>query len=261
MIFAKMDVTLRDHAKLIKAIGKVGWGALGVYAWAMMYLRAAETEDGVLADDVVELSMPNQKDTKKIIAALVDVGLLVRRDAGGGSGGGGYYLDKYETKNETKAVIAERRAATAERVTRYRGVRNGVTGPSVTLLHPQTENAFVPGSDSDSVLRSDQGVQGGMAPLPSDAQVTPALRMIFDGVVMNTGARLEIDREWGKFKSNAAIKLKVSGNWTESWRVWLGDAAMYAKRDALRDQRGSSVRPDPPKPPSHKPFTPLRRVP
>ena len=173
MIFAKMDVTLRDHAKLIKAIGKVGWGALGVYAWAMMYLRAAETEDGVLADDVVELSMPNQKDTKKIIAALVDVGLLVRRDAGGGSSGGGYYLDKYETKNETKAVIAERRAATAERVTRYRGVRNGVTGPSVTLLHPQTENAFVPGSDSDSVLRSDQGVQGGMAPLPSDAEVTP----------------------------------------------------------------------------------------
>ena len=57
-IFAKLDVTLRDHDRLLKAIKSVGWGALGVYSWAMMYLREKQSETGVLSDEVIDMSMP-----------------------------------------------------------------------------------------------------------------------------------------------------------------------------------------------------------
>lgn len=291
MIFAKLDVTLRDHAKLLKAIKRVGWGALGVYAWAMMYLRASETEDGILADDVVDLSMPNQKDTKKIIDALVDVGLLVRREGGGGPGGGGYYLDKYETKNETKAVINERRAATLARVTRYRDGRNAVTGASVTPLHPPTQNAFVPGSDSlsDSVLDKQEGMQGEAPPAAKPKQ-PGALGMEIEtfrlGVVDGSGspcasfnrfALEDITRgiaahapkcdtaeqllAWlrGSAAEFARAYLAIigtnfhPGNHPSKWVAWLDKGRPVAVAG------GAPARPEPPKPPSHTRFTPMRR--
>ena len=148
MIYAKLDVSFRDHERLAVAMHDAGWGVLGVYAWALMYLRGFESSTGILSDAVIAINMPRQKDTAKLIAALVGAGLWERREDAKG-----YYVRNYEKKNETKEEINERRAATNARVAKHRG---GVGN----AFHKNKSGALVPDSDSDSVFGSDLPEEG-----------------------------------------------------------------------------------------------------
>jgi hypothetical protein len=158
MIFVKLDVSLRDHDKMLRAIRKVGWGALGVYSWALMYLRDHETETGVISDEVVSLSMPNQSDTARIVTALVEANLWVRDEDRGG-----FYVRNYEAKNETKTVINERRAATSDRVTRYRQTRNALQ-PSVTNVDVTQQRERESKSQRESKREEEKDTDGAKSP-------------------------------------------------------------------------------------------------
>ncbi len=168
MIFAKLDVDITDHPKAIEA----GPAAFGLWAWALAYCRKHEL-DGAIGIGAVRHALGGDPGNLALADKLVEVGLWANRD-------GGWTVLNYASKNETKAGIAERRAAD-----RARKAPRVIPPPppfrEESKRAPLIEVVGIPGSDSGS--DSDSGsVLGGSAegngrqtPPPKDIQITPEL--------------------------------------------------------------------------------------
>lgn len=146
MIYAKVDVKLRDHIRAQRA-----GVAMATWTWGLLYVREQET-DGVIHAEALERSWC-PKEAKAHAATLVLVGLWEKHDEG-------WRICRYEDKNDTKKVIAENRQRVRERVAQFRrnSHRNGLPSEDVTRYSSVT-NETVPGSSSRSSFKSSEEIK------------------------------------------------------------------------------------------------------
>jgi hypothetical protein len=139
MIFAKLDVCMPTHPKFIDA----GPAAVGYWAAALAYVRGHDL-DGMLPDTALGVLLAvGTAEGRELSDRLVSVGLFQRVR-------GGYLIFNYASKNETKAQVETRRAATRERVAKSRGkatangsAHDAVTDENVTPDVTRASNANV----------------------------------------------------------------------------------------------------------------------
>jgi len=101
MIFAKVDVELRDHVRAARA-----GAAMGTWLWALLWTRAKEL-DGFVALEALRGSWVGADRARKDLDRLAEVGLVEVVS-------GGWMLLGYAEKNETREAVSERRRATRE---------------------------------------------------------------------------------------------------------------------------------------------------
>lgn len=157
MIYAKVDVELRDHPKALAA-----GNAMATWTWGLLYVRSKET-DGFIPKAALRGAWVGSAEALKHAATLVQVSLWEAVD-------GGWRICKYELKNDTKAAIAENKARVRERVTAHRDrVRNALQTPAAA--------AFVPGSGSYSGSNSDQEIKipEEIPPRAREPEATPSM--------------------------------------------------------------------------------------
>jgi hypothetical protein len=106
MIFAKVDVTLPHHQRVLRLPKDKRDAALGLWLRALCYTRGQEL-DGFCP--LEELEAPG---STEIIDWLVTVGLLAREEQDGVHG---VRVLRYELHNETKAEIESRKLADRQR--------------------------------------------------------------------------------------------------------------------------------------------------
>lgn len=202
MIFAKLDVTLTRHHRLLRIPkGARRASALGVYAAAIMYSREHELDGWLPLDAIDGVATP------QALKDLVDVG-LVERDDGDGPGEGLRVL-RYDAKNETRAVIDARREATRKRVTDFRRNARG------NALHPPLPTSdvtgAVPGSGSPSVCLSGSGESSRGGPALADPTVAEFdLDALERGIAVATGAPCHFDRRFREVSAWAEIFARCS---------------------------------------------------
>lgn len=158
MIFAKVDVKLRDHERAHQA-----GPAMATWTWGLLYARDQET-DGFVPALALRGAWVGEKVALQQAKRLVQVGLWMVDDERDG-----WRICRYDQKNDTKAAIEQRRQETRERVARFREARNA----SVTRYTDAgngVSNGVVPGSGSPSGSGSDSS--SGRDPEP-DRSPTP----------------------------------------------------------------------------------------
>lgn len=240
MIYAKVDVKLRDHERAHRA-----GAAMATWTWALLYVREQET-DGFIPDVALRGAWVGERDALKHAATLCLVGLWEKTD-------GGWRITKYDSKNDTKASIDARRAEARDRMGRVRANR-------VRTSHEPrgSEQSAVPGSRSGSVEVRDQvGVlsrpaserpdPGGKAPDWWDA--------VLATIGMNTGVDLEPGTAWLRYAGHRHGKgLPATREDALYWlptvmvpeaKKSLADAARQRERDAKFDRQraGAFVEP------------------
>lgn len=147
MIFAKVDVELRDHVKAARA-----GSAMGTWLWALLWTRAKEL-DGFVAAEALRGSWVGIDRARKDLQKLVEVGLAEVSD-------GGWTLLGYAERNETREDIRKRRESAIERKARSRGRNTNVsrvtdasdapvTDVAVTLPDPDPEPEPEPEPEPD----------------------------------------------------------------------------------------------------------------
>lgn len=142
MIYAKVDVKLRDHERAHRA-----GNAMSTWLWALLYSREQET-DGYIADAMIRLAWAGEAEARKHARKLIEVELW-EADAERG----GWRVCRYSDKNETRSSIAVRRAEAADRMTRVRANRMRTPSPCSSEHPPNTrsvDRTAVPGSGSGS---------------------------------------------------------------------------------------------------------------
>lgn len=107
MIYARVDVDLRDHERAHRA-GE----AMSTWLWGLLYSRAQET-DGRIPSVALRGAWVGEAKALEHARALVDAGLWTVIT-------NGWEIVGYAIKNETKAAIAERRLAEREKKAKYR---------------------------------------------------------------------------------------------------------------------------------------------
>ena len=127
MIHARVDVELRDHERAHRA-----GPAMGTWLWCLLYTRAKEL-DGFVPRVALRAAWVGEERALEDMATLVSVDLAVECNAVGNKGDG-WTLTNYAPRNETKAEIDARRAATARRVKKHRAPRMPEVLGDVTLL-------------------------------------------------------------------------------------------------------------------------------
>ena len=127
MIHARVDVELRDHERAHRA-GR----AMATWTWCLLYTRAKEL-DGFVPAVALRAAWVGEEQALLDMAVLVETGLAVECNAVSNNGHG-WTLTNYAPRNETKADIDARRAATAHRVRRHRGSKTPAVSSDVTLL-------------------------------------------------------------------------------------------------------------------------------
>lgn len=145
MIFAKVDVTLPSHHRMLKIPRGDRAACLGVWLAALCYSRGAEL-DGLCPAEALDVLAP-----ERAITLLVSVGLFASKTVDGVR-----YVEvlKYAEHNETKAEIANRVKATKKRVSEFRK-RARSRNTIGNALQVRISNENVPGSGSDSGSDSD----------------------------------------------------------------------------------------------------------
>lgn len=217
MIYAKVDVKLRDHARAHRA-----GVAMATWTWALLYVREQET-DGFVPDIALRGAWVGERAAREHARKLVEVGLWDEAEEG-------WRIRRYDEKNDTKDAIAARREETRERVARFRrnGSRNAVTEGACNALLTQPSAALVPGSRSRSGSeRSDsrEGVQGeGLRPIRPDEPLTAARAGYVETVRMGTGANLDAEAIWRNYVNDRIAKSMVFGSEgaiDADWRKWV----------------------------------------
>jgi DNA-binding CsgD family transcriptional regulator len=227
MIYAKVDVKLRDHERAHRA-----GAAMATWTWALLYAREQES-DGFVPDVALRGAWTGEKQAKRDAEKLVEVGLWEHADRG-------YRICRYEAKNDTKESIAARRKETRDRVAAYRkGVTryNGVTNANVA----EGESVLVPGSRSLS--GSDQGGAGGRRALRPDEPLTDQRRKDFDALTF-LGRPRDIDAEWRTFVDNRIAGSKLfegEGAIDGDWRNWVRRGNQFAAKEEPKNG-GASAR-------------------
>ncbi len=80
--------------------------------------------------------------------------------------------------------------------------------------------------------------------MPAGLELTQARREVCTGICMTSAAQLDVELEWGKFKSYQIANVKESANWDESWSIWLRNAVGF-ERGRRRSRAPSSPRVQP----------------
>ncbi len=137
MIFAKVDVKLRDHHRAQRA-----GAAMGTWLWGLLYVREHQT-DGVIPDVSLRYAWVGEKAARRDAARLVEVGLWEDLS-------GSWRICRYSDKNDTAEDIAKRRAEARERMQRVRLNKQRTNGEP-----PRNCVTEVPGSGSGSGSGSD----------------------------------------------------------------------------------------------------------
>lgn len=155
MIFCKVDVDFYDHPRFLA----VGPEATGLWLAALAYTRKHELDGVVPLAAFLGFFGGDRERNERSRVTLCDAGLMTTE-------GQMIRLLGYDQKNETKAVVAERRAANAARkaLSRERS-RNQSRIPSRVTDH--VTNAIRPGSGSVNGSGSDlspERIQGEPAP-------------------------------------------------------------------------------------------------
>lgn len=144
MIFAKIDVELRDHEKA-HAAGT----AMGTWTWALLWSRA-KLRDGFVASEALRGAWAGEKQARADLARLVTVGLAEVAP-------GGWMLLGYAEKNETRVDVERRQEEGRARKARYDAKRNAsrarVTDAEVTRYERGT-NTTEPEPEPEPDLRS-----------------------------------------------------------------------------------------------------------
>lgn len=216
MIYAKVDVKLRDHVRAHTA-----GPAMATWLWALLYAREQES-DGFIPSVALRLAWSGEKQARRDAEKLVDVGLWERGDDG-------WRICRYEAKNETASAIAQRRKDARERMQSVRANRER-TNNNVR----EGERSVVPGSLSGSDL---QGGAGGMRALRPDEPLTPQRRKDFEGLTSTTGRAREIEVEWRGFVDHRISTSKLFEGEPAidaDWRNWVRRGNQYASKLGLQ---------------------------
>ena len=226
MIFAKVDVDLRDHPKAQRA-----GVAMATWLWGLLYARGHQT-NGEIPGYALRGSWSGEKQATKDADALVAAGLWAPSSDG-------FRILNYSAKNETSEDIAKRRADTRTRVEKHRDQkrRADLKGSQGNALHaPVTEppcNADVPGSDSDSDSDSDLGSEGVQGE-PGRGPVPEWFRQAAATVAMTLGREVtELDARWLEYVGSRARK---------GWPHGHGDAVAWLSQ-VLRAESARRVAP------------------
>lgn len=214
MIFAKVDVTLLYHYRVLDVTRPLRAAALGVWIAALCYSRGQDL-DGFCPTEALGLL-----GCSEAVDELVRVGLFAR---GTRDGVDGVVVLKYAEHNETKSVVTARRAEAAARQKKSRSKRKATTDlrlvasveaapepavepvslvsdrPSETLRidggHVTRDSRVSTGSDSDSEIPSlfsdfqDGDPGGSTGEVPAVTPVTPVTEPVTQPVTRDSQAR------------------------------------------------------------------------
>lgn len=151
MIFAKVDVTLPQHHRVLDVRSDMIAEAVGVWVIALCYTRQQQL------DGYCPLTAIRHVARDEVLAELVRVGLLSREEKDGRVAG--YVVCKYAEHNETRSQIARR--LKADRVRKSSGRKPSKTPSGVPSEEPpesdpdsERKGAGIPDSDSPSVSLS-----------------------------------------------------------------------------------------------------------
>lgn len=217
MIYAKVDVQLRDHARAHKAAD-----AMSTWLWGLLYSRGQES-DGYIPDVAIKGAWVGEKAAKQHAKTLVSVGLW-ERDLDG------WRISRYEAKNETAARIAERRAESRERMARVRANKPR-TQSEVRNNRTHVNSAAVPDSDSVSLSGSDLGSRES-----TDGATPPWFEQAAAAAAMAVGGEVgELPARWVSYKASRDRK---------GWSMNHGDAVGWLS-DVVRGERERAARAGP----------------
>jgi hypothetical protein len=225
VIYAKVDVKLRDHERAHRA-----GVAMATWTWALLYVREQET-DGFIPDVALRGAWVGEKDARKHAATLCLVGLWEKTD-------GGWRISKYDSKNDTKASIDARRAEARERMGRVRANR-------VRTSHEPTESEqrAVPGSRSGSVeVRDQSGVLSRPASVRADPATPPPdwWAGTLATIEQNTGVKIPAGESWLRYAGHRGDKggPPTPGHAT----YWLTSVVVKEARDKREADRRQAER-------------------
>jgi hypothetical protein len=222
MIYAKVDVKLRDHTRAHRA-----GAAMATWTWALLYSREQET-DGYIQDDMIRLAWVGESEARKHAKKLVEVGLWERDETG--PDGGGWRICRYADKNETASSIASRRLEASERMRRVR-MNNPRTDTARSLEQP----GAVPGSDSDSGSGVDLGSRDRVVSPPANDNGPPAWWAEACATVAATTA--PVDEPGARWLEYVATRER------KGWATNQRDAVGWLSQVVRRERRDAKVSP------------------
>lgn len=227
MIYAKVDVKLRDHERAHRA-----GAAMATWTWGLLYSREQES-DGFIADVALRGSWVGEREAKRHAAQLVLVGLWEKADDG-------WRICRYGDKNETRATIALRRAEAAERMQRVRANRQRTPSEPPTNVRSENSTA-VPGSGSVLVEERNKGSEIPSARARANPGDDPP--DWWPGVlatISQRGVDLDPGLSWIRYAGHRAGKNRPATR--EDALYWLGtvmvpEAIETRKKDSARKER------------------------
>lgn len=260
MIFAKVDVKLRDHAKALRA-GE----AMSTWLWALLYTREQEL-DGLIPSEVLRLAWPGEQAATRHAATLVAVGLWEVCDEG-------WRICGYAAKNETSAVIDEKRRTDRERKRKSLPPPSSSTPESAGGFRRESETIPVgiraeserippapvvgfPGSrslsGSGSGSREDLpplSPREGVVHLRRDEPLTADARGVWETVTMNRPIKDSVAGVWLGFCGHFAGKEYPSREaLLGAWQKWVAGQARM--NETQRGRANADRRDEPPPPPT-----------
>jgi hypothetical protein len=127
MIYAKVDVELRDHPRAQQA-GE----AMATWLWALLYTRRHEL-DGFVPDSALRGAWVSEEVARAHARVLADCGLFSPAD-------GGWHIVRYAEKNESRADIEARREFERKRKQDQRKRRSPSRDPDQSQSHSQSQS-------------------------------------------------------------------------------------------------------------------------
>ncbi|MCF2705831.1 hypothetical protein I6E29_00890 [Arcanobacterium haemolyticum] len=219
MSWFKVDDDLWSHPKWrgLSAAAQALWVTAGSYS-------AKYETDGVITSNELRLFLPLNSSIRSqntAISELVSTGLWEEFEEW-------FRFHDWDVYQPTKAQKDAERAATRERVKRFRnGERNGVT-PGVSNGAPVPDP--VPNKDTTepngSVVKKKPETRLPADWHPTDAHIKRAHEL-----------GLDIQTQVDLFKAHAAEHDRRARNWSAAFTRWLMNAAEYRDRDAQRYQQ------------------------
>jgi hypothetical protein len=247
MIFAMVDVELRDHEKAHNA-----GAAMGTWTWVLLYTRAKQL-DGFVPAVALRGAWAGEAQAKKDMARLVSVGLATEE-------ANGWRLHNYAAKNNTLEEIEANRAAARERKAKSRRDKlatSHVTPPIVTRDTSQshtTEQEQEQEQEQDSERERARAPEGDPWPLTPE----PYAAGVFAAVGMASGVILdgtEIPAMWCQFVGHLEAESKKPGATPRpatraEWQRWVSREARRKQESAAKtrdapNRRGSLLQHDP----------------
>jgi len=242
VIFARVDVELRDHPRARRA-----GVAMTTWTYALLYSRRHEL-DGFVPDDALRGGWVPEPVGREHASVLVDVGLWGLVD-------GGWEIINYANKNETRAAIETRRQIEREKKQRWRERRESTQRST----HASTDRSpgvspVDTGSSGGSLREEDQSQsqsqsqsQDGTVPSLVDTSTNgvampPWYPAVVEMVSANTGAKIDLAASWLRYSGHRRSKGKpFSSHDAQQWLVTVDVKEAREARERT-SSRGSDPR-------------------